>query len=362
MITPPNRGWCGTSLVCTRSITSFQRAPSWVTNSAVPSTESRVAPLSHALNVRASVAVEPCWMRSVSRSMPCPSTSKACGMLPALVTVNETGPAAIVASDKSTFHAESLAVTAAGVPGARCAAAVASATPASKTRATLRDGTACVFVMAIFLLRVCDNSFPRRWRPHAPGAYSCGNNPAARGVLTRWRTAHPEDPLESSELERFEAVVLPHLDAAYTLARYLTRSDHDAQDVVQDASLRAFRHFGSFRGAGSGEGRAWLLAIVRNTAYTWQRRHHGDTLTTAFDEEQHSEAATGEDPEAAVVAQGERVALHRAIDELPPEFREVIVLRELEELSYKEIAEVAGVPVGTVMSRLSRARRRLEEE
>src|SRR6266567_2514130 len=291
------------------------------------------------LRVRVSVAVEPGWMSSVSRSMPCPSTSKACGMLPALVTVNETGPAAIVASDNSTFHSESLAVTAAGVPGARCAAAVASATPASKTRATLRDGTACVFVMAIFLLRVCDNSFPRRWRPHAPGAYSFGNNPAARGVLTRWRTAHPEDPL----------------------ARYLTRSDHDAQDVVQDASLRAFRHFGSFRGAGSGEGRAWLLAIVRNTAYTWQRRHHGDTLTTEFDEEQHSEAATGEDPETAVVAQGERVALHRAIDELPPEFREVIVLRELEELSYKEIAEVAGVPVGTVMSRLSRARRRLEE-
>ncbi len=167
--------------------------------------------------------------------------------------------------------------------------------------------------------------------------------------------------MESSELERFEAVVLAHLDAAYTLARYLTRSDHDAQDVVQDASLRAFRHFGSFRGAGSGEGRAWLLAIVRNTAYSWQRRHRGDALTTAFDEEQHSEAVTGEDPEAAAVAQGERVALHRAIDELPPEFREVIVLRELEELSYKEIAEVVGVPVGTVMSRLSRARRRLEE-
>src|SRR5207245_2840058 len=227
------------------------------------------------LRVRVSVAVEPGWMSSVSRSMPCPSTSKPCGMLPALVTVKETGPAAILASDSSTFHSESLAVTAAGVPGARCAAVVASATRASKAKATLRDGTASVVLMAIFL-------------------------------------------------------------------------------------LRAFRHCGSFRGAGSGEGRAWLLAIVRNTAYTWQRRHHGDTLTTEFDEEQHSEAATGEDPETAVVAQGERVALHRAIDELPPEFREVIVLRELEELSYKEIAEVAGVPVGTVMSRLSRARRRLE--
>jgi len=167
--------------------------------------------------------------------------------------------------------------------------------------------------------------------------------------------------LESSELERFEAVVLPHLDAAYTLARYLTRSDHDAQDVVQDASLRAFRHFGTFRGGGSAEGRAWLLAIVRNTAYSWQRRHHADALTTQFDEERHSEAAADEHPEAALVAQGERAALRRAIDELTPEFREVIVLRELEELSYKEIADVAGVPVGTVMSRLSRARRRLEE-
>src|SRR5437773_1178979 len=338
MITPPNRGWCGTSLVCTRSITSFQRAPSWVTNSAVPSTESRVAPLSHALNVNVpeiGVTLLEYGPFFTCDSSPSRSSPKALRIGAALSGKGNgpgriwmTGPAAIVASDNSTFHSESLAVTAAGVPGARCAAAVASATQASKTRATLRDGTACVFVMAIFLLRVCDNSFPRRWRPHAPGAYSFGNNPAARGVLTRWRTAHPEDPLESSELERFEAVVLPHLDAAYTLARYLTRSDHDAQDVVQDASLRAFRHFGSFRGAGSGEGRAWLLAIVRNTAYTWQRRHHGDTLTTEFDEEQHSEAVTGEDPEAAVVAKGERVALHRAIDELPPEFREVIVLRD----------------------------------
>lgn len=167
--------------------------------------------------------------------------------------------------------------------------------------------------------------------------------------------------MESSDLERFEAVVLPHLDAAYTLARYLTRSDHDAQDVVQDASLRAFRYFGSFRGTESSEGRAWLLAIVRNTAYTWQRRQRGDGPTTEFDEERHSEAVAEEHPEAALVAQGERAALHRAIAELPPEFREVIVLRELEGLSYKEIAEVAGVPVGTVMSRLSRARRRLEE-
>ena len=167
--------------------------------------------------------------------------------------------------------------------------------------------------------------------------------------------------MESSELERFEAVVLPHLDAAYTLARYLTRNDHDAQDVVQDASLRALRYFDGFRGGGSAEARAWLLAIVRNTAYTWRRRHRADTLGTEFDEEQHSEQAADRHPESALLAQDQRAALRRAIEELAPEFREVIVLRELEGLSYKEISDVAGVPVGTVMSRLSRARRRLEE-
>jgi RNA polymerase sigma-70 factor (ECF subfamily) len=167
--------------------------------------------------------------------------------------------------------------------------------------------------------------------------------------------------LESSELERFEAVVLPHLDAAYTLARYLTRNDHDAQDVVQDASLRALRYFDGFRGGGSAEARAWLLTIVRNTAYTWRRRHRIDTLVTEFDEAQHSEQAADDHPEAALLAQDQRAALRRAIEELAPEFREVIVLRELEGLSYKEISDVAGVPVGTVMSRLSRARRRLEE-
>lgn len=162
-----------------------------------------------------------------------------------------------------------------------------------------------------------------------------------------------------SELERFEAIVLPHLDAAYTLARYLMRSEHDAQDVVQEACLRALRHFGGFRGGG--EGRAWLLAIVRNTAYTWQRRRGADALTTEFDESQHSGAIAHENPEAVAVAAGDRESLRRAIDELPPEFREVIVLRELEGLSYKEISDAAGVPIGTVMSRLSRARRRLEE-
>jgi RNA polymerase sigma-70 factor (ECF subfamily) len=169
--------------------------------------------------------------------------------------------------------------------------------------------------------------------------------------------------LEPSELERFEAIVLPHLDAAYTLARYLTRDDHDAQDIVQDAYLRALKYFGGFRGGGADgrDGRAWLLAIVRNTAYTWRRRHRADALATEFDEEQHSDAVAEHHPAAALERDGARQSLHQALDRLGPEFREVIVLRELEGLSYKEIGDVTGVPIGTVMSRLSRARRRLQE-
>jgi RNA polymerase sigma-70 factor, ECF subfamily len=167
--------------------------------------------------------------------------------------------------------------------------------------------------------------------------------------------------LESTELERFEAIVLPHLDAAYTLARYLTRDADDAQDIVQEASLRAFRYFAGFRGSEPGAGRAWLLAIVRNTVRTWHDRNRYQADATEFDERLHSEGIADDHPEASAVRKSESEALREAIDRLPAEFREVIVLRELEGLSYKEISDVAGVPVGTVMSRLSRARRRLEE-
>ena len=150
----------------------------------------------------------------------------------------------------------------------------------------------------------------------------------------------------------FAAVVLPHLDAGYTLARYLTRNDADAQDVVQDAALRALKYFGGFRGTSDSDGRAWFLAIVRNTAYTWRTGRHGDALVTEFNEELHSKDIP-DDPTTTM-------DLQQALDALPREFREVIVLRELEGLSYKEISEVTGVPVGTVMSRLSRARKRLQ--
>ena len=159
--------------------------------------------------------------------------------------------------------------------------------------------------------------------------------------------------LESNELARFEAAVLPHLDAAYTLARYLTRNDHDAEDVVQDACVRALKYFDTFRGEHGTSPRAWLLTIVRNTAYSWRKSHRNDALTTEFDETEHSHVVADADPEA-------KETLSRALEHLAPEFREVIVLRELQGLSYKEISDVADVPVGTVMSRLSRARAQLQ--
>ncbi len=165
--------------------------------------------------------------------------------------------------------------------------------------------------------------------------------------------------MEPSELARFEAVVLPHLDAAYTLARYLTRNAPDAEDVVQDACLRALKYFNGFRGDAGTSARAWLLAIVRNTAFSSVRRQAPDAVE--FDEVQHSGAVADEHPETAVLRTAAKETLGRALDRLAPEFREVIVLRELEGLSYKEISDVAGVPVGTVMSRLSRARARLQE-
>jgi len=151
----------------------------------------------------------------------------------------------------------------------------------------------------------------------------------------------------------FAAVVLPHLDAAYTLARYLTRNEADAQDIVQDASLRALKYFDGFRGTTASDGRAWFLTIVRNAVYTWRQRQGSDGRVTEFNEELHSDDVT-RDPAATV-------DLRAALDALPLEFREVIVLRELQGLSYKEISDVTGVPVGTVMSRLSRARKRLQE-
>jgi len=160
---------------------------------------------------------------------------------------------------------------------------------------------------------------------------------------------------EPNKLARFEQAVLPHLDAAYNLARWLVRDDADAQDVVQEAALRAYRFFEGFRG---GDGRAWLLTIVRNVCHTWLRKNRAHELATPFDEEAHGVA--DDNPETLLMENADAQALKEALEELPAEFREALILREMEGLSYKEIAGVADVPVGTVMSRLARARKRLQ--
>ena len=157
----------------------------------------------------------------------------------------------------------------------------------------------------------------------------------------------------------FDQVVLPHLDAAYNLARWLTRNGHDAEDVVQEASLRALRFFGGFHG---GNARAWLLAIVRNTCYDWLRRHRPSEVPVPFDEELHSAADPGPTPEDFVIEQADRQRLREAIESLPLAWREVLILRELEGLSYREIADLAGIKIGTVMSRLARARTGLQQQ
>jgi RNA polymerase sigma factor (sigma-70 family) len=163
---------------------------------------------------------------------------------------------------------------------------------------------------------------------------------------------------EADERARFEQAMMPHLDAAYNLARWLTRDDHDAQDVVQEAYLRALKFFGGFHG---GDGRAWLLAIVRNTCHTWMQHKHAHGPATAFDEEQHGVETEMLSPELALLRKETKQTVRQAVEALPVDLREVVVLRELEGLSYKEIAAVAGIPMGTVMSRLSRARERLQQ-
>ena len=159
-----------------------------------------------------------------------------------------------------------------------------------------------------------------------------------------------------SESSRFEQTMLSHLDAAYNLARWLTRNDTDAEDVVQEAYLRAFKFFGGFHGDNS---RAWLLKIIRNTCYTWLQQNRAHELTIEFDEKLHS--GESDTPEIIVLANVNTHLLKHALEALPPEFREAVILRELEGFSYKEIAVIADVPVGTVMSRLARARKRLQQ-
>ncbi|MBN3758254.1 RNA polymerase sigma factor, partial [Paraburkholderia sp. Tr-20389] len=178
-------------------------------------------------------------------------------------------------------------------------------------------------------------------------------NHAARGGDAR---------AEAARSLRFQQMALPHLDAAYNLARWLCGNGHDADDVVQEAFMRAYRFFDTFHGETA---RPWLLAIVRRTWYTeWRRRSGGVNATIEFDENLDDASFEGwstgsPDPEALLIREEDTRLVHEALEQLPVEYREVLILRELEELSYREIATIADLPVGTVMSRLARGRRKL---
>jgi RNA polymerase sigma-70 factor (ECF subfamily) len=161
--------------------------------------------------------------------------------------------------------------------------------------------------------------------------------------------------LQAEEKIRFEQLVLPHLDGAANLARWLLRNRADAEDVVQEAILRAYRFFGHFRG---GDARAWLLRIVRNSCYSWLEKNRPSELLAEFDEEVHQRPSPS--PETLALQADERQQLTLALESLSPRSREVLVLRELEGCSYKEIGEITGIPMGTVMSTLSRAREKLQ--
>jgi len=155
--------------------------------------------------------------------------------------------------------------------------------------------------------------------------------------------------------ESFDEVVLPHLDAGLRLARWLMRNEHDADDVVQEASLRAFRYFETFTG---GSGRAWFLKIVRNTCNGWRVRHVS-ALNESFDEELHSDTRQAVDPEMLAVQRDARRFIQQAVDDLPARFRQLFVRREMDGLSYRQLADAMDLPLGTVMSGLSRARQAL---
>ncbi len=163
---------------------------------------------------------------------------------------------------------------------------------------------------------------------------------------------------ERERLKAFEQTVLPHLDAAYNLARWLAGNDHDAQDVTQEASLRAFKFFGNFRGENA---RAWLLTIVRNTFYNWLQKNRSGEIAGELDDEALAVEDVSVNAETVNLRFADASVVRRAIAELPVEFREMVVLRELEGFSYKEIADLADVPIGTVMSRLARARKQLHK-
>jgi RNA polymerase sigma-70 factor (ECF subfamily) len=176
-------------------------------------------------------------------------------------------------------------------------------------------------------------------------------------VIHHLPPASSEAPDEDPEASADVALLVAHLDAAYNLARWLMRNQTEAEDVVQDAYLRAISHFASFRG---GDGRAWLLTIVRNSCYDRLKQKGASGQNTDFDEAVHSAGRQTPNPERALLLAERAELVTKSLAELPAQYREVLVLRELEQLSYREIATIAGIPLGTVMSRLSRARQHLE--
>jgi RNA polymerase sigma-70 factor (ECF subfamily) len=167
-----------------------------------------------------------------------------------------------------------------------------------------------------------------------------------------------QDAAQEPELASFEETMLPHMDAAHNLAKWLLRNEEDAQDVVQEAYLRAFKSFGGFHGS---NGRAWLLTIVRNTSYTLLKKNRAVDLTTTFDEEIHASGHESVSPATILEHSEDAELIKEAMNELPAEFREILALRHQEGLSYKEISDIAQIPPGTVMSRLARARAKLRE-
>jgi RNA polymerase sigma-70 factor (ECF subfamily) len=180
------------------------------------------------------------------------------------------------------------------------------------------------------------------------------------GTETVWAGNGPESRStaleEQDKLARFERSIMPHMNAAYNLARWLAGNDSDAQDIVQEAYLRAFKFLNGFRG---GDSRSWLLRIVRNAFYDWLKRNRREETGTSFDEELHSTDDETGMPDTLLLEKADHELVRRAIEDLPREFREILVLREIEGFSYKEIADIAEVPLGTVMSRLARAREHL---
>jgi RNA polymerase sigma factor (sigma-70 family) len=193
---------------------------------------------------------------------------------------------------------------------------------------------------------------------HESAILSCGNKTAQDAVRIINGSKSQNAPLveEQDKLARFEQSIMPHMDAAYNLARWLASNDSDAQDVVQEAYLRAFKFFAGFRG---GNSRAWLLRIVRNAFYDWLKQNRGEERKEPFDEELHDTMDERRGPDTLLLEKADHELVHKAIASLPVEFREILVLRELEGFSYKEISEVANIPPGTVMSRLARGREQL---